>query len=146
MSLALPSIVQRKKRLGRGTGSRGAKSGRGMKGQKSRAGFSRKAGFEGGQTPLYMRLPKGRGTKQKFPSQIAKPVAISVARLNLFEAGTVVGPGALRKAGFVSSPHDKIKLIGQASLAKKMTVRVHYITKGARASIEKSGGKVELIV
>ncbi len=141
----LPKIVRRKKRVGRGIGGRGAKSGRGMKGQKSRAGYSRKLGFEGGQTPLYMRLPKGRGTKQKFPSQVRKPVAISVTKLSQFEDGSVVGPGILRKAGLLSGRGDRVKIIGNASVRRKLTVRTHSITAGARAAIESAGGKVEVI-
>ena len=105
----LPKIVQKKKSLGRGHGKRGGKSGRGMKGQKSRAGYSRKAGFEGGQTPLYMRFPKGRGMKHKFPSQVVKPVVITVASLMQFTKGTIVGPGVLNKAKLLSKKHLHIK-------------------------------------
>lgn len=145
MTLQLPKIVRRKKRVGRGIGSRGAKSGRGQKGQGSRAGYSRKLGFEGGQTPLYMRLPKGRGTKQKTASQVQKPIAIPIARLNSFENGTVVGPGVLRTAGFLGAKSDMVKLIGNQGLEKKLTVRVHAISKGAQTLVEKAGGKVEII-
>jgi large subunit ribosomal protein L15 len=145
MAMQLPKLVKKKKRLGRGIGSRGAKSSRGMKGQKARAGYTSKGGFEGGQTPLYMRLPKGRGTKQKFPSQIQKPVAISVAQLNVFEADTIVGPGVLRKAGMIHRRQDAVKLIGNAKVDKKITVRVHAATSGARKSVEAAGGKVEII-
>ncbi len=145
MSLQLPKIVRRKKRIGRGIGGRGAKSGRGMKGQKSRAGYSAKLGFEGGQTPLYMRLPKGRGMKQNFPSQVVKPVAIRLNHLNRFENGSIVGPGQLRKAGFISKG-QKVKFIDGGSVTSKLTVRAHSISAGAREKIEKAGGKVELIV
>ncbi len=140
----LPSITKRKKTLGRGNGSRGAKSGRGMKGQRSRAGYSRKAGFEGGQTPLYMRFPKGRGTKQKFLSQVEKPIVVTLAQLNRFEAGAIVGPGMLNKAGFMPVRHGHVKLIG-GNLKKKLTVRVHMISAGAQKAIEDLGGKVEII-
>lgn len=145
MPIQLPKIVRRKKRLGRGIGGRGAKSGAGQKGQKSRAGYSSKAGFEGGQTPLYMRLPKGRGSKQKFPSQVVKPVAIPVSSLNTFEEGSIVGPGKLRKAGFLKKRTDTVKLIGNTPVAHKLTVRAHMATSGAQKAIEKAGGKVEII-
>lgn len=145
MAFSLPKIVRRKKRVGRGWGSRGAKSGRGQKGQKSRAGYTRKAGFEGGQTPLYMRLPKSRGSKQNFPSQIVKPTAITTKSLEKFEAGSIVGPGVLRKAGLLSSQAETWKLIGNEKLSKKMTVRAHKISAGARKAVESAGGKIELI-
>ena len=145
MTYPLPKVVRQKKRRGRGWGSRGAKSGRGQKGQKSRAGYTRKAGFEGGQTPLYMRLPKGRGTKQRFPSQVEKPVAISVRTLERFEVGSIVGPGVLRSAGLLSRRGDTWKLIGNDKLSKKLTVRAHKVSAGARSAVEAAGGKVELI-
>ncbi len=130
MTLELPKVVRRKKRLGRGIGSgQGAKSGR----------------FEGGQTPLYMRLPKGRGTKQVFASQVKKPIAISVARLNQFEGDAVVGPGQLRKVGMLSSRTETVKLIGTEGLTQKLTVRVHSASAGAQKAVEAVGGKVELI-
>lgn len=145
MAYQLPKIVRRKKRVGRGWGSRGAKSGRGQKGQKSRAGYTRKAGFEGGQTPLYMRLPKGRGAKQNFPSQVTKPTAITVKTLNRFETGSIVGPGVLRSAGLLSRRNEIWKLIGNDKLAKKFTVRAHGVSAGAREAVESAGGKIELI-
>lgn len=140
----LPKLGRKRKTIGRGIGSRGAKSGRGMKGQKSRAGYSRKAGFEGGQTPLYMRFPKGRGTKQKFPSQVKRPTVISLSLLNRFAAGAIVGPGVLRKAGFLPDGAAQVKLI-RGKLQKKLTVRVHKISAGAQKTIEELGGKVEII-
>lgn len=145
MAYQLQKIVRKKKRVGRGWGSRGAKSGRGQKGQKSRAGYTRKAGFEGGQTPLYMRLPKGRGAKQNFPSQVKKPVAITVRALEKLEAGSIVGPGVLRTAGLLSRRNQTWKLIGNDKLSKKFTVRVHGVSAGAKAAVEKAGGKVEII-
>lgn len=145
MAYQLPKLVRRKKRVGRGWGSRGAKSGRGQKGQKSRAGYTRKAGFEGGQTPLYMRLPKSRGSKQNFPSQVTKPTAITVKALDRFEAGSIIGPGVLRKAGLLSGKTESWKLIGNDKLSKKFTIRANGITAGARKAIESAGGKVELM-
>lgn len=145
VAIMLKNIVRKKKRRGRGIGRSGAKSGRGMKGQKSRAGYRRKAGFEGGQTPLYMRLPKGRGTKQTFRSQAQKPVVINIHHLNTFDDGSVVGPGVLRKSGIVHRRSQQVKLVGNSKIAKKLTVRVHTVSKTAQEAIEKAGGKVELI-
>lgn len=141
----LAKLVRHKKRRGRGIGSRGAKSGRGQKGQKSRAGAHSKAGFEGGQTPLYMRLPKARGSKQKFPSQVTPHISLNVANLRHFAANSVVGPGQLVKAGLVPGRFDKIKLIGNYKLSKKLTVRVHGASAHAQAAVEAAGGKVEQI-
>ena len=146
MSLhTLVKIVRRGKRLGRGWGSRGAKSGRGQKGQKSRAGYSSKAGFEGGQTPLYMRLPKARGSKQNFASQVTKPAAVVVSALNQFPEKTVVGPDRLHQAGLVPRGYQGVKLVGTGKLVNKLTVRVHAATANAVKAIEASGGKVEII-
>lgn len=141
----LPKIVRKSKSLGRGHAKRGGKSGRGMKGQRSRAGYSRKAGFEGGQTPLYMRLPKVRGSKQKTLSQVVKPVAITIMALEQFSDKAIVGPAALRKVGLLTSRHETVKIIGNDKLTKQLTVRVHAVTAGARQSIETVGGKVEII-
>lgn len=142
----LPKLVKRSKRLGRGIGGRGAKSGRGGKGQTARAGYSRKLGFEGGQTPLYMRLPKSRGSKQKFPSQVVKPYAVPIRLLTRFADNSLVNPGMLLDAaGAPRTQREYVKIIGNEKLDKKLTVRVHAISAGARASIESAGGKVELI-
>lgn len=145
MAISLPKITRMKKRLGRGVGSRGAKSGRGQKGQKSRAGFSRKTGFEGGQTPLYMRLPKGKGTKQKFRSQVKKPIALAITQLVVFKDGDVIGPGVLRKQGFLPSRYSRIKLVGSGTCPRKLTVRVHSTSVAAKKAVEDAGGKVEMI-
>ena len=143
--LKIKKILKKKKRVGRGIGSHGAKSGKGMKGQKSRAGYSRRAGFEGGQTPLYQRIPKKRGAKQYFRSRVVKPVAVNVNILSQFKEGSIVGPGKLRKSGFVKEYRQKIKLIGNGKLDRKLTVRVHRVTEGARQGVEKAGGKIEII-
>ena len=142
----LPKIVLRKKRVGRGIGGRGAKSGRGMKGQRARAGAPRnRAGFEGGQTPLYMRLPKGRGTKQISRSRVIKPVSITTSVLARFKDGDIVGPGQLRAHGLLPGRHDKVKLIKRAAVRHKLTVRVHSVSAGAMQAVADGGGKVEII-
>lgn len=143
--LSLPSIMQKKKRIGRGHGRGGGKSGRGQKGQKSRAGYSSKAGFEGGQTPLYMRFPKNRGSKQINPSQTVKPTVITLGVLRTFEAGSIIGPGQLNKRGYLKTKKDRIKLIGTGALEAKYTLRVHAATPGAKKAVEEAGGTVEII-
>ncbi|MDP3996979.1 MAG: 50S ribosomal protein L15 [Candidatus Andersenbacteria bacterium] len=141
----LPKIVKRKKRVGRGIGGRGAKSGRGMKGQRSRAGYSRKLGFEGGQTPLYMRLPKGRGTKHRMTKKRVRVLTVSTGQLQRFDDGTVVGPGQMKKLGWISGRSDRVKLIVSGLVDKKLTVRVHGVSEAAKERVEKAGGKVEII-
>ncbi|MBI1833702.1 MAG: 50S ribosomal protein L15 [Candidatus Andersenbacteria bacterium] len=145
MALSLPKISRRKKRIGRGIGARGAKSGRGQKGQKSRAGYTRKFGHEGGQTPLYMRLPKGRGTKQWPASLRVKSLALEVSRLPHVAQDGIVGPGSLRKAGVLKRKTHRIKLIGSDKVAAKYTVRVHAASPAAVKAVEDAGGKVEII-
>ena len=140
----LQKIKKTKKRLGRGVGSKGSKSGRGMKGQKSRAGYSRRAGFEGGQTPLYQRVPKKRGAKRKT-SQATKYVELLVKDLNKFGAGEIVGPGALKRFGVSLKKSDRVKLIGNGKIENKLTVRVHAVSEGARKAVEGAGGKLEII-
>ena len=140
----LPKIVRRKRRVGRGIAGRGAKSGRGQKGQRSRAGHKAKVGFEGGQTPLYMRLPKELGSKQWRKSRVRKPVPVQVGRLNAFTDGSVVGIGQLQKRGLVGRGMHEVKLIAGGELKRKLTVRVKAATPLALASVEKAGGKVEL--
>lgn len=142
---SLTPLVRARRRRGRGIGSRGAKSGRGMKGQGSRAGSFQKAGFEGGQTPLYMRLPKGRGTKQRFAPQVTKPVAVAVKHLRTFSAGTMVGIQQLQTAGLVGWRDKTVKIMGGGEVPHTLTVRAHAVTPGARAAIEKAGGTVEII-
>jgi len=141
----LVKIVRHKKRVGRGIGSRGAKSGRGMKGQRSRAGSHQKAGFEGGQTPLYMRLPKERGTKQTFASQVVKPITITTAKLNQFPNGSIVGPSQLRQRKIIGRHKNPIKIVGNDKIKVKLTVRAHAATENATKQIKAAGGKLEII-
>lgn len=129
-------------RKGRGTGSgNGKTSGRGHKGQKSRSGYGGKIGFEGGQMPLFRRLPK-RGFNNRNTKEI---VAINVSLLNVFENGTEVTVQALQSKGLVSNPRDGIKILGQGDLTKKLTVRVNLYSKTAIEKIEAAGGKAEVI-
>jgi len=141
----LPKMKKAPQRLGRGIGSRGAKSGRGMKGQKSRAGYTKRAGFEGGQTPLYQRTPKKRGAKADQIKKLGRQVMIGTKYLEKLPEGMIVGPGALKKEGKVASKSDRIRLVNTGEIKKKMTVRVHGASKGAVCVVEKAGGKVEII-
>ena len=145
MFTKLPKTVKRKKRLGRGIASKGAKSGRGMKGQRSRAGARIRPGFEGGQTALYQRVPKGRGTKQIKSSQVKKPISITLKYLESMKEGSVVGPGLLRERGVIKKKGQQVKLIGNSGLSKKLTVRVHKASAGAIEAVKKAGGRVEII-
>ncbi len=144
----LTKIKKGKKRRGRGIGSRGAKSGRGMKGQKSRAGYSRRAGFEGGQTPLYQRVPKKRGSKSRIFKLMVRSHEVMTNDLDRFASGSVVGLGALQKMGLIKESGKKrpVKLVSAGAVKNKLTVRVHAATKQAVKQVEAAGGKVEIIV
>ena len=130
------------KRKGRGTGTgNGTTAGRGMNGQKSRSGGGVRLGFEGGQMPLYRRLPK-RGFTNIWGTEYT---VLNVDALNKFEAGTVVTPEMLKEAGLVKQVKDGIKILGDGKLEKNLTVQAHKFTKTAVEKIESDGGKVEVI-
>ena len=130
------------KRKGRGTGTgNGTTAGRGMNGQKSRSGGGVRLGFEGGQMPLYRRLPK-RGFTNIWGTEYT---VLNVDALNGFEAGTVVTPERLKEAGLVKQVKDGIKILGDGKLEKNLTVQAHKFTKTAVEKIESAGGKVEVI-
>ena len=130
------------KRKGRGTGTgTGTTAGRGMNGQKSRSGGGVRLGFEGGQMPLYRRLPK-RGFTNIWGTEYT---VLNVDALNKFEAGTVVTPEMLKEAGLVKQVKDGIKILGDGKLEKNLTVQAHKFTKTAVEKIESAGGKVEVI-
>ena len=127
-------------RVGRGHGSgNGKTAGRGHKGQGARSGGGVRPGFEGGQMPLYRRLPK-RGFTNRNTKEI---VAINVDRLNIFEDGDVVTITALVEKGVVSNPRDGVKVLGNGTLTKKLTVKVTACSEGAKEKIEALGGSVE---
>lgn len=135
--------VQREKRLGRGPGSRlGKTAGRGQKGQKARQpGNIHKLHFQGGQTPMQRRLPK-RGFNVPFP---VETVAINVAALERFDAGSTVDEAALRKARLVQGRGVRIKILGDGELTKKLHVSAHSFSKSAAEKIEKAGGKANVL-
>ena len=130
------------KRVGRGIGSgTGKTSGKGHKGQNARSGGGVRPGFEGGQMPLYRRLPK-RGFTNIFAKQY---VTINVSDLERFENGTEVTAELLKETGVVSKTLDGIKVLGRGELTKKLTVKVAKFTTSAAEKIEKAGGKAEVI-
>ena len=130
-------------RVGRGLGSGlGKTSGRGQKGQNSRSGGGVRSGFEGGQMPLYRRLPK-RGFNNVFAKQYAE---VNVEQLNRFEDGATVDPVALIEAGILKNVRDGIRILGNGSLeTKNLTVIANGFTKSAEEKITAAGGKVAVI-
>ncbi|MFT7668602.1 MAG: large subunit ribosomal protein L15 [Planctomycetota bacterium] len=130
----------KRRRIGRGTGSGSGKtSGRGHKGQGSRSGYSRKPGFEGGQMPIYRRLPKRGFTNARFRTDYT---TINVDSLESIEAGTTVDLDAIIAAGLVSLNTPLLKILGNGELTKSLTVRAQKFSKSARAKIEAVGGTV----
>ena len=128
-------------RRGRGHGSgNGKTAGKGHKGQKARSGAPR-PGFEGGQMPLYRRLPK-RGFTNRNSKEI---VAINLAALEVFENDTVVSVETLIEAGIVKNPRDGVKILGNGTLTKKLTVQANAFSASAVEKIEALGGKTEVI-
>src|SRR5438034_6537162 len=140
-----------RKRVGRGIGSgKGRYSGRGIKGQKSRSGSHKmRAGFEGGQMPVYMRLGKQRGPT----SQDAMPIGpfrtysqpVNVSALERFEAGTDVTPELLKQAGLIRTTRQDVKVLGNGDLKTSLTVVVHAVSATAREKTEAAGGSVTLL-
>ena len=129
------------KRLGRGTGSGlGKTSGKGHKGAKARSGGGKRPGFEGGQMPLTMRLPK-RGFTNKWRVEYA---TVNVDRLNIFEDGEVVSPVELIQAGILKNVQDGVKILGNGEITKKLTVQANKFSESAKEKIEAAGGKVEV--
>ena len=132
----------RKVRVGRGMGSKlGRTAGRGNKGQKSRKGYSRRWGFEGGQMPLHRRIPK-RGFHNLQGLEYA---IINVESLNAFSAGDTVGPLELASKGLVRQLWDGLKVLGDGELKVALTVRAHKFSKSAQEKIAAAGGKVEVL-
>jgi len=137
-----PGSTKNRKRLGRGTATgQGKTAGRGMNGQKSRSGGGVRPGFEGGQMPLYRRLPK-RGFTNIFGTQFAE---INVEVLNKFEDGAEITPELLKSEGILKKQLDGVKILGNGELAKKLTVKAHKFSKSAIEKIEAAGGKAEVI-
>ncbi len=130
-----------RRRVGRGIGSgMGKTSTRGMKGQNSRSGGGVRPGFEGGQMPLYRRLPK-RGFKNVLAKEYAE---VNVEQLNVFEDGEVVTPVSLIEKGILKNVLDGVRVLGNGELTKSLTVEAQGFTKSAQQKIEAAGGKAEV--
>ena len=134
---------QRRKIVGRGPGSGlGKTSGKGQKGQNSRSGGGVNPVFEGGQLPLYRRLPKRGFSNHEFKVRYA---TINLGDLNIFEEGTLVTPALLKEVGLVKKQLDGIKVLGNGEINKKLTVQAHKFSKSAIEKLEESGSKIEVI-
>jgi len=132
----------RKVRVGRGIGSKlGKTSGSGDKGQKSRRGYSRRRGFEGGQMPLHRRMPK-RGFHNPFGVEYS---ILNLQELNVFPAGETVTPELLRAHGFVRRSHDRVKILGDGELTTKIAIHAHAFSASAKEKITKAGGTFEVV-
>jgi large subunit ribosomal protein L15 len=132
-----------RKRVGRGPGSGlGKTAGRGEKGQKSRSGFSRREGFEGGQMPLHRRVPKRGFSNARFRKEFAE---LNLEKLEMFEAGTIVTPEVMLQHGLIHRAKDGVKVLGRGEITKALTVRAHRFSARAQEQIAAAGGKAEVI-
>ena len=139
---AVPGATKAPKRKGRGTATgQGKTAGRGMNGQKSRSGGGVRPGFEGGQMPLYRRIPK-RGFTNIWGTEYT---VLNVEDLNRFDANTVVTPELMKEIGMVKQLKDGIKILVNGTLEKNLTVKAHKFSKTAVEKIESAGGKAEVI-
>ncbi len=137
-----PGSKKTRVRVGRGLGSGlGKTSGRGQKGQNSRSGGGVRTGFEGGQMPLYRRLPK-RGFKNIYAKEYAE---VNVCMLDRFEDGSVVDAVALVESGILKNVCDGIRILGNGEITKKLTVKAQGFTKSAEEKIKAAGGQIEVI-
>jgi large subunit ribosomal protein L15 len=144
LSVLHPPKGSRKKkvRVGRGMGSKlGKTAGSGNKGQKSRRGYSRRRGFEGGQMPLHRRIPK-RGFHNPFTVGYS---VVNLEELNVFPAGETVTPELLRAHGFIRRATDPIKVLGDGELKTKLTIHAHAFSATAKEKITKAGGTFEVV-
>ena len=132
-----------RKRVGRGIGSGlGKTSGKGHKGQNARSGGGVRPGFEGGQLPLFRRLPKRGFTNAMFKTTYA---VLNLSDLNKFEENTTITPELLKEMGILKNQLDGVKILGNGTLEKKLTVQANQFSKKAKEAIEKLGGKAEVI-
>lgn len=139
---AVPGSTKERKRRGRGHATgQGTTGGRGMNGQKSRSGGGVRLGFEGGQMPLYRRIPK-RGFTNRNTKEI---VAINVSALECFDNGATVDVNALVEAGIIKNPRDGVKILGNGELTKKLDVKVDAFSASAKEKIEALGGTAEVM-
>ena len=137
-----PKSIKKIKRVGRGCGSgHGLTSCRGAKGQNSRSGGGVKANFEGGQMPLYRRVPK-RGFTNIFKKDFS---IVNLERLNIFKDGDVITPQRLIDEGIIKKIGDGVKILAKGSLTKKLTIKANKFSQKAAEEIESAGGKIEVI-
>jgi len=137
-----PGSVKASYRKGRGPGSgNGKTAGKGHKGQNARSGGGVRPGFEGGQLPLYRKLPK-RGFYNRFATQYA---VVNVGTLAKFEDGSVVDLEILRNCGIIKTNEDKLKVLGNGEITNKITVKAAVFSAGAKEKIEAAGGKTEVV-
>ena len=138
-----PNAIKAKKRVGRGPGSgTGKTAGRGENGQNKRSGGGVRIGFEGGQTPLFRRLPKRGFNNARFKTVYA---VINLSDLNRFEDGAEVSPEILKDMGLIKNLQDGLKVLGNGKLEKKLNIKANKFSKSAIQKIEKLGGKAEVI-
>jgi large subunit ribosomal protein L15 len=145
-----PGAKHARKRVGRGHGSgHGKTSGRGHKGFNSRSGGGVRAGYEGGQMPLYMRVGKLRGSNKKMSMPMGpfrtSTQGVNLARLSGFKAGETVTLEALKEAGIIKNTRVPVKVLGHGELAAALTVQANAFSKSAREKIESAGGKAEVV-
>jgi large subunit ribosomal protein L15 len=139
---AVPGSRKAPKRKGRGTATgQGKTAGRGSKGQNSRSGGGVRLGFEGGQMPLYRRIPK-RGFTNIWRNE---PAIINVGDLNIFEEGAEVTEEALKEKGLIRKSDNGLKVLGEGKLERRLTVKANKFSKSAMEAIEQTGGKAEVI-
>lgn len=140
---AAEGATKTRKRVGRGTGSGlGKTSGKGHKGQNARSGVGVRPGFEGGQLPLFRRLPKRGFSNAMFKTTYA---VLNLSDLNKFEENTTVTPELLKEMGILKNQLDGVKILGNGTLEKKLIVQANQFSKKAQEEIEKLGGKAEVI-
>jgi len=138
-----PGAKKGRKRVGRGDSSgHGTYSGRGLKGQKSRAGYKMNRGFEGGQLPLIRRLPRKRGFTNIFRTEYS---VVNIGKLSMFEAGGEVTPERLVEAGVLKSLRHPVKILAEGDISHPLVVKAHRFSAAAKAKIEAAGGKVEKV-
>jgi large subunit ribosomal protein L15 len=138
-----PGSSKSPKRKGRGVGSgNGKTAGRGHKGQNARAGGGVRPGFEGGQMPFYMRMPKRGFNNKDFTKKYAE---VNISDLNIFEEGSVITEEILKSKGLINKVIDGVAILGNGEITKKLTVQAAKFTKTASEKIEAAGGKVEVV-
>ena len=142
-SFKLPEKRKSRTRVGRGNGSKGTYSGRGLKGQKSRSGGGVPLFFEGGQLPLVKRLPFLRGFKNRFKKDFSIVNLLDIE--NKFNEGDEVSPESLFNHNLIRKKSSNVKILGNGNLKKSLNIKVHAVTKSAEEKIKKSGSTIELL-